>query len=230
MPIAVKGQLEAAKLQAIKPALTPIQEKLQKAKKIGDKVAAQVETQKMIKLFKENNINPLKGFLGLIQIPFFISFFIAVSKMGHASIPGFEDGGYGWITNLSAPDPTYIVPLSLPVITYWSMFVSDKANPGAVPPIMKNVMLVFMTLGLYFTVSLPAAVFYYLIPSIIISTLQTVLFNNPQFRKAVGLPLLEKQSPPAHDESNIKSVAAIRPMNLSEAFREAKEAIGKSKI
>lgn len=227
LPLALKAQLEGSKLQAIKPELTPIQERLQKAKKIGDNVAAQVETQKMIKLFKENNVNPLKGFVGLIQIPFFISFFIAVSKMGNAGIPGFENGGYGWLSNLSAPDPTYILPLSVPLITYWSILVGEKSNPGAIPPMMKNGMMVLMILGLYFTVSLPAAVFYYLIPSICLQSFQTWLFNNPKFRTAVGLPILQKQVPPTHDQFNHKSVAAVRPMKLTEAYHEAKEAIGK---
>ena len=214
------------KIQAIKPRINPIQERLLKARKIGDQVAIQAETQKIAKLFKENGINPFKGFLGLIQIPFFISFFIAISKMGHGNFPGFENGGFGWLINLSTPDPTYIAPLSLPFLAYWTMVVNEKSNPGAVPSMMKNVMLGGMLIGLYFTVSLPAAVYFYLIPSIVLSGFQTMLFNNPKFRAFVGLPNIVKQPPPSHDTLNLKSAAAVRPMKMSEAFNEAKEAIG----
>ena len=156
LPLSVKSQRETSKLQAIKPLLTPIQERLQKAKKIGDNVAAQTETQKMIKLFKENNVNPFKGFIGLIQIPFFISFFYAVSKMGRLDIPGFENGGYSWLIDLSAPDPFYIAPLAVPIGAYITMVMNEKSNPGAIPPMMKNGMMALMTIGLIFTIYLPA--------------------------------------------------------------------------
>lgn len=229
LPMTLKGQLETAKIQSIKPTLAPIQERLQKAKKIDDKIAIQQETQKIAKLFKEHNVNPLKGLLGLIQIPFFISFFIATNKMGHAGIPGFENGGLAWLTNLSAPDPTLIAPLSVPFLAYWTMVVQEKGNPGSVSPMIKNVMLGVMFLGLYFTIFLPASIYYYIVPSILVSGFQTMLFNNPKFRTSVGLPPLVKQVLPSHDTSDLKSVAAVRPMKLSEAFKEAKEAMSVGK-
>jgi YidC/Oxa1 family membrane protein insertase len=224
LPITIKGQLATAKMQSVKPQITPIQERLQKAKRIGDQVACQKETQNMVKVFRENNINPLVGFLGLVQIPFFISFFIATNKMGNAQIPGFANGGFGWLSNLSAPDPLYIAPLAVPFLAWWTMVIQEKGNPGSISPMIKTVMLGAMVLGLYFTISLPASIYYYLIPSILMTALQTMLFNHSRFRTAVGLPPLVKASPLTHDKVDLRSVAAARPMTFSEALKEAKEA------
>jgi YidC/Oxa1 family membrane protein insertase len=229
LPFIMKGLVATSKMQAIKPQLTPIQERLQKAKKIGDKVAAQQETQNMAKIFSENKINPLSGLWGLVQIPVFISFFMAVNKMGGAQVPGFTTGGFGWLSNLSVPDPLYIAPVAVPVMAFGTIVLQEKVSPGLISPFMTNILLAGGILGLFFTVSLPASIYYYLFPSMILSGLQTLLVNNPRFRKAVGLPPIVKVSLATHDKPDTKSTAAVRPMKLSEAFKEARAAINMSK-
>jgi YidC/Oxa1 family membrane protein insertase len=229
LPFIIRGLVATSKMQAVKPEIAPIEQRLQKAKKIGDKVAIQQETQNMVKKLAEHKVNPLAGLWGLVQIPFFISFFIATNKMGQAQLPGFTTGGFGWISNLSVPDPLYIAPLAVPVMAWGTIALQERVSPGLMSPFMKNVLFAGAILGLYFTISLPASVYYYLIPSIFLSGLQTILVNSPRFRKAAGLPPVVEVTPPTHDKADTKSVAAVRPMKLSEAFKEAREAINVGK-
>lgn len=78
---AVKAQKGMIKLAAIKPKLEPIQEEMTRAKRLNDTAAIQMQGQKMQKLFRENDVNPLAGFLGFIQIPFFMGFFFGLQDM-----------------------------------------------------------------------------------------------------------------------------------------------------
>lgn len=63
-------------------------------------------------LFEDNKCGPLRGLmLPLIQMPLFISFFFALRGMAAAGLPDFTTGGIAWFTNLSVPDPTYVLPI-----------------------------------------------------------------------------------------------------------------------
>jgi YidC/Oxa1 family membrane protein insertase len=88
----------------------------------------------MMELYKTEKINPLGGCLPVVvQIPVFIALYwvlLASVEMRHAP-------WLGWIQDLAAPDPWYI----LPVIMAVSMFVQTKLNPTPPDPIQAKVMM-----------------------------------------------------------------------------------------
>jgi YidC/Oxa1 family membrane protein insertase len=90
--------------------------------------------QAMMELYKTEKINPLGGCLPVVvQIPVFIALYwvlLASVEMRHAP-------WLGWIQDLAAPDPWYI----LPVIMAVSMFVQTKLNPTPPDPIQAKVMM-----------------------------------------------------------------------------------------
>jgi YidC/Oxa1 family membrane protein insertase len=89
----------------------------------------------MMELYKTEKINPLGGCLPvLVQIPVFIALYwvlLASVEMRHAP-------WLGWIQDLSAPDPWYILPVVMAV----SMFVQTKLNPTPPDPIQAKVMMI----------------------------------------------------------------------------------------
>lgn len=91
--------------------------------------------QEMMELYKKEKINPLGGCLPvLVQIPVFIALYwvlLGSVEMRHAP-------WLGWITDLSAKDPYYV----LPVIMGISMFIQTKLNPTPPDPIQAKVMLI----------------------------------------------------------------------------------------
>jgi len=103
--------------------------------------------QAMMELYKTEKINPLGGCLPIVvQIPVFIALYwvlLASIELRHAP-------WLGWIQDLSAPDPYYI----LPVIYAISMFVQTKLNPQPADPVQARVMLampiVFSVFFLFF--------------------------------------------------------------------------------
>ncbi|MCL4687641.1 MAG: membrane protein insertase YidC [Burkholderiales bacterium] len=90
--------------------------------------------QAMMELYRTEKINPLGGCLPiLVQIPVFIALYwvlLASIELRHAP-------WLGWIQDLSAPDPWYI----LPVVYAVSMFVQTKLNPQPADPVQAKVML-----------------------------------------------------------------------------------------
>ena len=99
-PLANKSYASMAKMKAVQPEMMAIRERF-----ADDKVKQQ---QAMMELYKKEQINPIAGCLPIIiQIPVFFALYkvlFVTIEMRHAPF-------FGWIKDLSAPDPTTIFNL-----------------------------------------------------------------------------------------------------------------------
>jgi YidC/Oxa1 family membrane protein insertase len=162
-PLANKSYASMAKMKAVQPELTMIRQRYG-----DDKVKQQ---QAMMELYKKEKINPVAGCLPIaIQIPVFFSLykvlFITI-EMRHAPF-------YGWIHDLSAPDPSNIftlfglIPLDPTVIPVFgsflhlgawvvimgiTMWVQMKLNPAPPDPTQQ---MIFNWMPIIFTFMLAA--------------------------------------------------------------------------
>ena len=114
--------------------------------------------QAMMELYRTEKINPLGGCLPIVvQIPVFIALYwvlLASIELRHAP-------WLGWIQDLSAPDPYFI----LPVIYAISMFVQTKLNPQPADPVQAQVMLIMPIMFSVFFLFFPAGlVLYWVVP------------------------------------------------------------------
>ncbi len=147
-PLANRSYLSMAKMKAAQPQMTAIRERF-----ADDKVKQQ---QELMELYKREKINPVAGCLPmLIQIPVFFSLY----KVLFITIEMRQSPFFGWIKDLSAPDPTNVFnlfgllpydPTSLPLIGHFlaigiwplimgvSMFVQMKMNPEPPDPVQKQ--------------------------------------------------------------------------------------------
>lgn len=94
-------------------------------------------SQEMMKLYREEKVNPMGGCLPiLIQMPIFIALywtFMEAVELRHAPF-------FGWIQDLSAQDPYYIMPLLMGA----SMFLLQKMSPTPVADPMQQKVMTFM--------------------------------------------------------------------------------------
>ena len=98
--------------------------------------------QAMMEIYKKEKINPLGGCLPIVvQIPVFIALYWVLLESVEMRQAPFAL----WITNLSAPDPYFVLPLIMGI----SMFVQQKLNPTPIDPLQAKVML---SMPLIFTV------------------------------------------------------------------------------
>ena len=47
----------------------------------------------------------------VMQVPIFISFFVALRRMAAVPVESMKTGGILWFTDLTVPDPYYVLPL-----------------------------------------------------------------------------------------------------------------------
>jgi YidC/Oxa1 family membrane protein insertase len=136
--------------------------------------------QAMMEMYKTEKINPLGGCLPiLIQMPFFIAlYWVLLSAVELRNAPWM-----GWITDLSTPDPFYV----LPIIMGASMFIQTKLQPAPPDPVQAKVMtimpLVFSAMFFFFPSGL---VLYW--------TMQNILTIGQQWyiNKTIGAPIVAK--------------------------------------
>ncbi|MEN8204691.1 MAG: membrane protein insertase YidC [Pseudomonadota bacterium] len=96
----------------------------------------------MMDMYKKEKINPLGGCLPIVvQIPVFIALYwvlLESVELRHAPF-------MLWITDMSSPDPFYILPLLMGA----TMLIQQRLNPAPMDPIQAKVM---MALPIVFTV------------------------------------------------------------------------------
>jgi YidC/Oxa1 family membrane protein insertase len=140
-PLNAASARSMAKLKLVAPKMKALQE--QNAK---DKQQLQI---KMMEMYKTEKINPLGGCLPIVvQIPVFIALYwvlLGAVELRHAP-------WWGWIHDLSAPDPWYILPV-LYALTAWVQVKLQPPAPGMDPmqqKIMQFMPLAFSAMFLFF--------------------------------------------------------------------------------
>ena len=145
--------------------LRKFQPKLQQLKENygDDKVIFQ---QKMMKLYKEEKINPLGGCLPiLIQMPVFIAlYWVLLYSVEMRQAPFML-----WIQDLSATDPYFILPIIMGV----TMYIQQKLNPSAMMDEMQQkVMKMLPFIFTFFFLWFPAGLVLYWVVNNILSVAQ----------------------------------------------------------
>ncbi|WP_439816279.1 membrane protein insertase YidC [Zavarzinia sp. CC-PAN008] len=175
-PLANKSYVSMSKMKKLQPEMMKLRERYPE-----DRMKQQ---QEMMALYKREKINPLAGCLPiLIQIPVFFALYkvlFVTIEMRHAPF-------YGWIVDLSAPDPTHIfnlfglIPwdpphfLALgiwPILMGISMFLQQKLNPAPPDPIQAKIFLFMPILFTFMLASFPAGLVIYWTWNNLLSILQ----------------------------------------------------------
>ncbi|WP_420391295.1 membrane protein insertase YidC [Acuticoccus sp.] len=170
-PLAQRAYTSMAKMKALQPKVKQLQERYK-----DDRMKQQ---QAMMEMYKKEKVNPLAGCIPiLIQIPVFF----ALYKVLFVSIEMRHAPFFGWIDDLSAPDPTSLFnlfgllpydPSAVPIvgsflaIGIWplimgvTMWVQMKMNPSPPDPtqaMIFNLMPIFFT---FLLASFPAGLVIY---------------------------------------------------------------------
>ncbi len=152
LPIAGKSYESMAKMRKLQPKLKDLQERYK-----DDRMRL---NQEMMMLYRKEKVNPASGCLPLlIQIPVFFSLYKVLS----VSIEMRQAPFFGWIQDLSAPDPTSVftlfglipwdVPSFLnigvwPILMGITMYLQQKMSPQVAD---KNQAMVLRLMPLIFT-------------------------------------------------------------------------------
>ena len=150
------------KMKAINPKIMEMRERL--------KDNPQQMQMEMMKIYREEKVNPLGGCLPIaVQIPFFIAlYWVLLSSVEMRNAPWI-----GWVHDLAAPDPWFILPLLMTVTSVFQTWL----NPTPPDPIQAKLMwfmpLAFSVMFFFF----PAGLVLYWLSNNILSIAQQWMIN-----------------------------------------------------
>lgn len=217
-PLNNRSFASMSKMKALQPEMVKIKERYPEDK--------QRQQQEMMALYKREKVNPLSGCLPiLLQIPVFIALYNVLNvtfEMRHAPF-------FGWIHDLSAPDPTWIFNLfgllpfdapswvpaffligAWPVLFGMTMFLQMRLSPMPPDPIQQQV---FTWMPLFFTAMMataPAGLMIYWTWNNLLSMIQQAvimsrhgtkieLFDNLGITKLIGRDASARPPKPIND-------------------------------
>jgi YidC/Oxa1 family membrane protein insertase len=151
-----------AKMKAIGPKIAEMRERL--------KDKPQQMQQEMMRIYKEEKVNPLGGCLPIfVQMPFFIAlYWVLLSTVEMRNAPWI-----GWIADLSAKDPYFI----LPVLMTLTSLLQTWLNPTPPDPMQAKMMWIMPLMFSVMFFVFPAGLVLYWLTNNILSIAQQYLIN-----------------------------------------------------
>ena len=161
-PLSAAGYKSMAKMKKLTPRLQQLKETY------GDDRAKL--HQAMAEMYKTEKINPLGGCLPiLIQIPVFIAlYWVLLAAVEMRGAPWL-----GWITDLTAPDPLFILPIVMGITS----ILQVKLNPQPMDPMQAKIMMIMPMAFTVMFVFFPAGLVLYWVVNNILSITQQWVIN-----------------------------------------------------
>jgi len=145
-PLSAASYKSMANMRRLSPKLKALKERY------GDD--RQKMSKAMMEIYKKEKINPLGGCLPiLVQIPVFIALYWVLLESVEMRQAPFAL----WITDLSAKDPYYVLPLLMGA----SMWIQQKLNPPPLDPMQQKIMQVLPIIFTAFFAFFPAGLVLY---------------------------------------------------------------------
>ncbi|HEU5163322.1 MAG TPA: membrane protein insertase YidC, partial [Thermoanaerobaculia bacterium] len=180
-PLQHKSMVSMKRMQLVQPKMNAIKERYKKAK--TDPEQRQKMNMEMMKLYKDEGINPASGCVPLLlQLPILWGFYTLLSR-------AIELRGAPWIlwiTDLSVKDPYYITPILMTV----TMFIQQWMTPTTADPAQRKIFLAMPIVFGWLFKEFPSGLVLYWLVQNILSIIQQWITNRywhtPQPTKAKG--------------------------------------------
>ena len=226
LPLAIQTADQGARLASVSTELAPLNRKLQIAKQSQDQ-QAMMEVAELYRAKLASSGYSLKKMLmsPLFQVPVGFGTFRLLRGMGTLPVPGFDEGGFLWFTDLSMPDPMGILPITTGLVFFATFTVcrdltasdcrtdsfvqlakrsqeTDTKSTTAAAVMFRYVIPVFTSVvGLW----LPASTQLALFTAALLSASQSLCFLNPGIRRMFGMHPLAQPKAPDGKVINVKA-------------------------
>ena len=194
LPFVIPQFRNMAKQRALKPEIDKINELYKDDRE--KKGAA------MMELWRKHKVNPLGGCLPvLLQMPIFFALYQTLST----SIELYHAPFVLWWTDLSSPDPLYVLPIVLGAL----MFIQQKLTPVQMDATQAKVMLYAMPLMMtFFMLLLPTGLCLYMVTSSAIGITQQRYMYWKMDKETSALATSSDDSDDDNDQAAQESEAA----------------------
>jgi len=204
-PIANAQYKSMAKMKLVQPEMERIKERF--------KDDVQKQQQAMMELYRREKVNPVAGCLPMLLI---IPVFFSLYKVIFVTIELRHAPFFGWIHDLSAPDPTSIINLfgllpfnphailpsflaflsigMWPVIMGFTQWLQTKLNPAPADPVQAKMFSYMPLIFTFMFATFPSGLVIYYTWNNLLSVLQQYVMMR---RQGVEVHLVENLKPPA---------------------------------
>ena len=216
-PLHLKGMKATMSAQAGQPEMSALQQRMMAAHNMQNNKA---EMDKLMAEYEQaikKHGNPLKALVApLIQMPLFVSFFLAIRKMVDAPVESFSTGGVLWFPDLLVPDPLHVLPFVCASTMLASFELSIADTPALTPQaqqqqkFMKNLFRGMCCVMIPITWTFPAGVVAYWATSNFFTLFQGIILRHPPIRQKLGLTSAASKGtevPPAATEKSSKKTS-----------------------
>ncbi|EGD74969.1 hypothetical protein PTSG_07193 [Salpingoeca rosetta] len=200
LPITVAMMRNNVTMMNLRPEMQLHADRIKQCAAQGDEEGKIAASQRLQELMKKNGVSPLKSLYGFAQIPVFLSFFFALRSITGGEVASIKTGGYSFFTDLTAADPTYV----LPVVTATTMLLSFELSSRmgtAMSPTMKKVFRGLALVTGAVTATLPMGIHAYWITSNIFTLGQVAVLNTPPVKRLFKIPDMVKHPDPPKQQS-----------------------------
>jgi YidC/Oxa1 family membrane protein insertase len=192
-PLRHKSVVSMRKMQQIQPEAKAIQERYAKLKTTDP--ARQKMNQELMALYRERGVNPASGCVPmLLTMPVFFAFYAMLTVAIELRGAPF----FGWIHDLSRPDPLYIIPILMGLTQIWQMRITPQTGTD---PAQQKMMMVMPVVFMFFFLWTSAGALLYWLVSNVWGIGQQYLTNY-----LIGPPTVRTVRPPA--ERRMKRVGS----------------------
>jgi len=177
VPLQYKSYKSMQGMKEIQPKVAVIQTKYKEDRERLNK--------ELMKLYREHKVNPVGGCLPMVlQMPVFVALF----NILYMTIDLRQAPFILWITDLSAQDPFYILPILMGV----SMVVQQKIMPTTMDPTQAKMMLLLPVFLTFLFVTFPAGLVLYWLTNNVLTITQQFVTDRYIFKR-VGAPSPQKE-------------------------------------
>ncbi len=179
VPLQYKSYKSMRMMRLIQPKIAAVQEKYK-----GDRDRLNKE---LMKLYKDQKVNPLGGFLPMIlQMPVFVALFNVL----YTTIDLRQAPFMLWVTDLSVQDPYYVLPVLMGV----TMFIQQKITPTTMDPMQAKIMLVLPVGMTFLFINFAAGLVLYWLTNNVLTISQQLITDRFLFRDKAFLAAGAEQS------------------------------------
>jgi YidC/Oxa1 family membrane protein insertase len=166
VPLQYKSYKSMKQMQVIQPKVAALQERL---KDDRDRL-----NKELIKLYRDHKVNPVGGCLPMVlQMPVFVALF----NILYMTIDLRQSPFFGWITDLSAQDPYYV----LPIVMGATMVIQQKITPTTMDPTQAKIMLMLPAFMTFLFINFPAGLVLYWLTNNVLTIAQQLITDRVLF-------------------------------------------------
>lgn len=235
LPVAINAQRAASRMAHLQPELKLMKDRYE-ALGTPSQAEQKAFADQMKGLFKKYEVKPFATFAApLLQAPLFIGMFFGMKKMPDIFTEQMSTGGIMWFTDLTVPDPTYILPIVCGVSFLTTIEAGKDQMIDSNPqygPVMVNAFRAMAVVMVPVITTFPAAMLCYWVPNNFFTLVQSVTLRNEFVRKQLGIWDRPKPVPGSNTDagfqetmSNLMKKAQGEPTTEAEMLKRHNEEI-----